>query len=83
MFESLSAWIQTKQLVRYSYFCGFSNHAVCLWVLFFLTSSVTETRFIVVHELKNEDGIKSFFQEVYEVFIKVSITLQQFDRSTT
>jgi len=27
---------------------------------------------MMVHDVKNEDAIKSFFQEVYELFIKVS-----------
>lgn len=29
-------------------------------------------RLMVLHDVKNEDGIKSFFNEVYETFIKVS-----------
>lgn len=35
------------------------------------TQSNPETRFMMVHDTKNEDAIKSFFQEVYELFIKV------------
>ncbi|KAF6034656.1 TRAPPC2 [Bugula neritina] len=37
----------------------------------FVTSG--KTRFMMVHDVKNEDAIKSFFQEVYELFIKQSM----------
>lgn len=33
---------------------------------------VTHTRLMLLHDSRNDDGIKSFFQEVHELYIKVT-----------
>ncbi|KAK4374732.1 hypothetical protein RND71_005409 [Anisodus tanguticus] len=34
------------------------------------TSAIIHTRLMLLHDSRNDDGIKSFFQEVHELYIK-------------
>ena len=40
----------------------------------FVTGS--QIRFVMLHDVKNDDGIKSFFLEMFEMYIKVGCMLQ-------
>jgi len=44
-------------------------------------TTATQARFLLLHDSRNEDGIRSFFQEVHELYIKVM--LNPFHTSTT
>lgn len=38
----------------------------------YLTISA-DYRFLLLHERKNEDGVKSFFSELHDIFVKVTL----------
>ena len=49
----------------------YSSYYFLFW--FFFDYSL-HTRLMLLHDSRNDDGIKSFFQEVHELYIKVSLT---------
>ncbi|CAK9176347.1 unnamed protein product, partial [Ilex paraguariensis] len=40
------------------------------YLVVFLNPLILHTRLMLLHDSRNDDGIKSFFQEVHELYIK-------------
>ena len=41
----------------------------------------SDMKFILLHETKNDDGIRSFFHDVWELYLKVSHLFRVFDQT--
>lgn len=41
----------------------------------------TDTKFVLLHEGKNDEGIKSFFGDVWELYVKVRCALSDYQSS--
>lgn len=56
--------------------CGSPGHSpmvsICrpIWIWYFLWL-IIHTRLMLLHDSRNDDGIKSFFQEVHELYVKI------------
>ena len=57
----------TLTITHYLHFSKFDHNGLIVS----LTASMAHTRFMLLHDSRSEDGIKSFFQEVHELYIKV------------
>jgi hypothetical protein len=62
---------------------GLQSLIVYSGIIFSLTATMTHTRFMLLHDSRSEDGIKSFFQEVHELYIKVRQSLLIYDQETS
>jgi hypothetical protein len=51
---------------------------VCSLKFYYLFRFILEMRFLMLHNVVNEDGIKNFFQEMYETHIKVCVMIIDF-----
>ena len=63
----LLLFYMTLTIYHYLHFSKFDHNGVIVS----LTASMAHTRFMLLHDSRSEDGIKSFFQEVHELYIKV------------
>jgi len=41
--------------------------------------SLIAVRFMLLHDVKNEDGIRQFFLDVWEAYVKVSVSFEASD----
>jgi len=57
----------TLTITHYLHFSKFDHNGLIVS----LTASMAHTRFMLLHDSRSEDGIKSFFQEVHELYIKI------------
>ena len=39
-------------------------------------ASIADMKFVLLHEGKNDDGIKAFFMDVWELYVKVRVKKQ-------
>jgi hypothetical protein len=46
-----------------------------MYFIYVLLTSLSQVRMLLMHEVKNDDNIKNFFAEIYELFVKVFFTV--------
>ena len=42
-----------------------------------MTTYISDTKFVLLHEGKNDDGIRQFFMDIWELYVKVCIVSLQ------